>query len=695
MGAAALAVLLASPSIGNGWILDDYWHRAVLLERPGFRELLGAPSEMFRFLRGDPERTGRLIDLGLLPWYTDPGVKAEMLQPLTVLTHRLDYALWPDSPALMHAQSLLWLGAATAAASLFYRRMLGATRAAGIAALLFAADDARGVTVGWLANRNALVAATFGVLALIAHDRRRRGGSRPAGLLAPLLLLAALFAKEEGIGTCAYLAAYAMFVDPAGRWRGCLALWPQAATVVAWAAFRSCGGYGVRDMGLYVDPMIDPGSFLGAALAHIPLLLLGQWGPIPSESASFLGGSIAVGVWWLAMGVLGLLALAMAPLLRRDPLARFWAAGMVLAAVPVSATMPADRLLTFVGLGASGLLAQFWAFVLERRTVGWLTVGEGIGRGAGPAAGSGDLRSGGRAGSGDPRPTVPVAVPGADVVARSPDLATRSDRRSPPPRMSATHPFGAMGGASGAPRRLPATATAWLLVAVHAVLAPIAAPLRAAGPLGPRWVLDRLYVRAPLDPSLEGRTVVIVNAPVALNAGYLVLRRDLSGQAGPSHTRVLAPAIPHVTVRRLNERTLAIAPARGYMAFVADKLFRSERRPFAIGDRVELTGMTATITSLTPDGRPAEVTFQFDRPLESPSLIWLCFRGADFVPFTPPAVGREIGIPFDWKAVTRLSDPASAPNGGLKIAGRSRLLQEDHHRPTFVGGGSVPRPDAP
>ena len=36
---------------------------------------------------------------------------------------------------------------------------------------------------------------------------------------------------------------------------------------------------------------------------------------------------------------------------------------MLLATIPVSATFPRDRLLTFVGIGAAGLLAQFWAFV--------------------------------------------------------------------------------------------------------------------------------------------------------------------------------------------------------------------------------------------------------------------------------------------------------------------------------------------
>ena len=69
-----------------------------------YRELLGPPAEMFRFFRGDPMRTGRIMDIGAFPWWTDPTLKAEFLQALTVFTHRLDYALWPDSPPLMHAQ---------------------------------------------------------------------------------------------------------------------------------------------------------------------------------------------------------------------------------------------------------------------------------------------------------------------------------------------------------------------------------------------------------------------------------------------------------------------------------------------------------------------------------------------------------------------------------------------------------------
>ncbi|MDR3622317.1 MAG: hypothetical protein P4L85_23400 [Paludisphaera borealis] len=573
--AAVLAVFLTLPALGVGWMLDDYYHRSVLLGNSQLRDLLGPPSEMFRFFRGDPVRTGRVMDVGLFPWWTDPSIKGEFLQALTVLTHRLDYALWPNSPALMHAQSLLWLGAAVAVAAAFYRRILGPTWVAGVAALLFALDDTRGATVGWLANRNVLVAATFGVSALIAHDRWRRDGSRPAALLAPMLLLAALFSKEEGIGTCAYLASYALFVDPRGRRSGGLALWPYVVAVVGWAVLRASWGYGVHDMGLYIDPLTDAGRFATAVSTRLPILLLGQWSPIQADLATVLRPSMFAGLWWLASAFLGLLAFAAAPLLRRDRVACFWAAGMLFASIPVCATAPMDRLLTFVGIGASGLLAQFVAFVFG----------------------------------------------------------------------------GAVGGPSSASWRVTARTLAWFLVVVHAIFAPISLPFRAANPVGPGWVEARFYVQTPLGPSLEDRTVVIVNAPSAVNATYLVLRREQSGLSVPRHTWVLAPAMPSATIHRLDERTLAIRPQKGYLRWPLDQVFRSERRPFALGDQVRLTGMIVTITDLTADGRPAEATFRFDVPLESPSLLWLCFQGDGFEPFTPPAVGQDIEIQIDWKAL--------------------------------------------
>jgi hypothetical protein len=572
---AVLAVLLALPALGAGRRIDDYYHHEVLTGGSPYRDLLGPPAEMFRFFRGDPVRTGRIMDLGAFPWWTDPTLKAEMLQALTVLTHRLDYALWPDSPALMHAHSLFWLGTAVAAAALFYRRMLGATWVAAVAALLFAVDDARGTTVGFIANRNVLVAATFGLLALVCHDRWRRGGSWPIAFLAVLLFSAALFSKEEGIGTCAYLVAYAIFADPNGRWRGCLAMLPYAGVVLGWRALRDSWGYGVHNVGIYIDPVSDPGPFAASLALRVPLMLFGQWGPIPAETAAVLRPPLLNVFWWAAVVLIALVTFAVAPLLKRDRLAQFWAAGMVFATIPVCATLPMDRLLTFVGIGAFGLLAQFWAFVFD---------------------------------------------PSQDAPA---------------------NPCW----------RIPARALAWFLVVVHAVGAPLADPLRATSPLGPWWVEERLYVQVPQVPAIAEKTLVIVNAPSSAHAGYLAFRQLTNGQPIPRRTRVLAPANPAVRIRRVDDRTLEIRPGRGYLDFALDRVFRSERRPMALGEEVRLTGMTARITALTSDGRPAVATFRFDEPLESPSFVWLCFRGKSFEPFVLPAVGQETEIQLDWRAI--------------------------------------------
>jgi hypothetical protein len=572
---AALGVLLALPALSAGWLQDDYYHRSVLLPDTPFRELLGTPAEMFRFFRGDPVRTHRIMDLGVFPWWTDPILKAEFLQALTVFTHRLDYVLWPDSPALMHAQSLFWLGASLAAVAAFYRRMIGPTAVATTAALLYAIDDARGPTVGFIANRNVLIAATFGVSALIFHDRSRRGGSLGAALLAALLLACALFSKEEGIGTCAYLAAYGLFADRAGRWRGCMALWPYAGIVCAWRALRHHWGYGVQNVGLYLDPLTDPGPFMAALARRAPLLMVGQWSPIPAELDILLRGSYSLAFLIAAAAFVCLLLLALAPALKRDRLAGFWAAGMVFATIPVCATLPMDRLLTFPGIGAFGLLAQFLTRVFDD------------------------------------------------------SLEAVSSRRW----------------------RMLALVLAWFFVVVHVVYAPMALPIRAANPLGPRWVEERCYVHAPLGPAIAQQTLVIVNAPSPVHAGYTCFRQFDSGKPIPGHIRVLAPAVPSVAIRRLDAHTLEVRPPGGYINWVLDQVFRGEHRPMALGKEVNLTGMTARVTALTDDGRPAVATFRFDVPLESDTLVWFCFRGRGFEPFSLPTVGQEMQIRFDFRAV--------------------------------------------
>ncbi len=120
----------------------------------------------------------------------------------------------------------------------------------------------------------------------------------------------------------------------------------------------------------------------------------------------------------------------------------------------------------------------------------------------------------------------------------------------------------------------------------------------------------------------------------------------------PRTTRVLAPGFPSVEVRRIDRRALAIRPQDGYLFTPLDRLFRSPRHPMSVGQRVELTGMTAEVAELTEDNRPADVLFEFEVPLEDPSLRWLYFHKGEFKPFQPPKVGEtvelHIGAMFSW-----------------------------------------------
>ena len=260
---AILAVVLTLPALWLGWQLDDHTFRFILL---GEGEGEMTPFRIFTLLQGDPEVNGEFIDLGYLPWWTEEHFRIAFFRYFTVLTMWLDYRLWPESPWLMHAHSLLWFAILTVSVVVFYRRLYGGpTVVAGLAALLYTLDDARAVPVVWLANRNALTAAVFGVLCLWAHDRWRRGGWKPGAVLGPLFLALALASAEMGLGAIAYLVAHALFLDrDSPALRRIAALVPSGVVVTIWIVAYRLLGYGVEGSGLYIDPVRSPLAYLRA-----------------------------------------------------------------------------------------------------------------------------------------------------------------------------------------------------------------------------------------------------------------------------------------------------------------------------------------------------------------------------------------------------------------------------------------------
>lgn len=355
---AVLAILLALPALGLGWQFDDYVHRALLLPGIELSEPRSSPLDLFGFLDGDPDRNRRLVELGVLPWWTLDELRLSFWRPLSAATHWLDYRFWPDSPFLMHFHSLVWFGVLVAVVALLYRQIIGLTWIAGLAALLYAVNDSHAVPAGWLANRNALVTGVFAALTLYLHDRARRSHGRSVKVLAPVAFVLALLSAEAGVAVGGYILAYALFLDTGSPARRAAGVLPYAAAGAVWLVIYLGTGRGAWGSGYYLSPAEEPLAFLSACGLRIPTLLLDQWGPVPCSGFVFLPGPAGLIYAMVGLLVLGALAWLLVPMLRTDAQARFWAMGMVLCLVPVCSVVPNSRLLACSGLGAMALAAK-------------------------------------------------------------------------------------------------------------------------------------------------------------------------------------------------------------------------------------------------------------------------------------------------------------------------------------------------
>jgi hypothetical protein len=364
--AIAIGLLLVSPALGVGPMGDDYMHLARLdpqLSAPGFPY---APLDLFTFVSGEPTQREELREEGVFGWWMAPDFKMSFWRPLSSLTHVLDHQLWPRSFVLAHAQSMLWFAALLAVLGVLYGRF-HVPWVAHLALLLYAVDDAHGWVLGWVANRNVLVAATLAFTCLLIHDRARRDGWRPGLWLAPLLFAAALLGGEAALGMTGYLFAYALFIDSGPlAWR-LGRLWPYAALSIAWLAAYMALGYGTSGGGMYLNPVDEPAAYAGALAERLPILAAAQVGlgiadawvalPAAPRTAAFAG----------AILVLAAFAVVLAPVWRLT-VCRFWVIGAVLSLPPMCATYPMDRLLVFAGVGAMAAIALVLADWLQANT---------------------------------------------------------------------------------------------------------------------------------------------------------------------------------------------------------------------------------------------------------------------------------------------------------------------------------------
>lgn len=374
-----LACVMVLGALSTGLQYDDYVHYAKILRPDLVPEKQNHLLQLFSFADGNVTENERKINNGYFPWWALDELKISFFRPLAALTHWLDYKIWPasakltdvaDSAVIMHIHSIIWFAAMVVAASLLYRRIITPLWIAGLAAFLFAINDAHAVPVAWLANRNALMAAAFGFSSIYFHDRWRRDSWKIGALLAPFFLLLSLFSAEAGIAICGYLLSYELFLV-SGNWKNRSAgFLPYFLVAVLWWEVYHGLEFGTYGSGAYIDPGHNPLDFIKHLFERLPVLLYGQWlfpdvlfyGYLPKPEAYFALVAILIS--------LSVLAVFLLPVIKQSPVARFWALGMLLSLLPACATVPSNRLLTFAGLGGMGLLALSLGFWIENKP--WL-----------------------------------------------------------------------------------------------------------------------------------------------------------------------------------------------------------------------------------------------------------------------------------------------------------------------------------
>jgi hypothetical protein len=358
--AAIVAFVLGLPSLALGELLDDHLLRASARAVDG-------PAAWDRFRFAGPGELVGLRERGFVGWWAPDEFEARLLRPLSSLTHSLDYGSWPGAVWLMHLENLLLYTLLTWAVATLIQRVHGPGLVAGVAALVFAVDESHALTVMWIAGRNTMLAALFGILAIHAH-LRWRGAIGPSearrgwfGVAGPLCFALALAAGEAGLCSFGYILAWTLVRERSSvtSW---LALAPYAVVMLGWRLLYVLGGFAVVGSGLYLDVGAHPGTFVARALSYPASLAFAQLSLPVTDLLLIVPRS------WIALtGLFVALVWALRPVFDPDPsrsLAGFWLLGMLFAAVPLAATIPTARLLLLVGTGGAALTGM--AFVAWR-----------------------------------------------------------------------------------------------------------------------------------------------------------------------------------------------------------------------------------------------------------------------------------------------------------------------------------------
>jgi hypothetical protein len=140
------------------------------------------------------------------------------------------------------------------------------------------------------------------------------------------------------------------------------------------------------------------------------------------------------------------------------------------------------------------------------------------------------------------------------------------------------------------------------------------------------------------DPA--GQQVICLYAPDPYTGFYPLVMRQYLGYPAPKSWQCLSMAPFAQEMTRTESDRIEVRILNGELLSTPfERLVRSERFPFAVGDTVALEGFTIEILEVG-DWGPRHFAVQFDQPLEDPRYHFLAWQEGRLAPYEWPPIGE-------------------------------------------------------
>ena len=348
----AVVTLLFLPSGLIGLISDDLFHFILLAS--DFDLKINSPISpwgLFSFVSLGDEHRQVLQSFSMLDWWLSDDFVWQFWRPLSEFSHALDYFLWPGLPELMHAHNIVLFLLLLMIFSVVLKQLGMAKQVAELTLIVFAFNGSHALTVAWIANRNALLAMIFALMALGFHHRSLE--DKRFYIASLVSVSACLLSGEIGLSVGGLLFAYATCLDRRVKLTAFVALLPYLLPVALWMCV-----YVDHQMGLkgsswnYIEPLQFPLEYLKALMLRLPVIVSSQLLAVPAELFAFN----AVLSYTAAFFGSVILCFCLRCHAYRVEL-RFFLLVTIVCCLPICVYSPEDRNLLFVSIGGSGIVA--------------------------------------------------------------------------------------------------------------------------------------------------------------------------------------------------------------------------------------------------------------------------------------------------------------------------------------------------